>query len=134
MFALSRNARNAPETELPASQLGRGLSVWGLIETDAALYIHGIVRGRIDAGLLVIEPTGFVHGDIVADEVRIAGRLDGRVFAPKVAIADGALIVGRIFHSEVSVSKAARIDPEARMPWRPPSYFQTLAHLPEIKP
>ena len=131
MFALSRNARPVPAAELPASQLGRGLSVSGLIETEAALHIHGTVRGRIDAGLLVIEPTGFVHGDIVADEVRILGRLDGRVFAPKVTIEDGAVIVGRIFHNEVSVSKAARIDPEARMPWRPPSYFQTLVHLPE---
>jgi hypothetical protein len=40
-------------------------------------------------------------------------------------------VTGRIFHHEVTVAKGARID--ARMPWRPPSYFETLTQLPESR-
>ena len=116
---------------LPVSRLGKAISVRGELETDGELHIQGRVAGRINAGTLVIAGDGYVEGDIVARDVRVDGRLNGRIFAVNVTLAKSADVSGRVFHNTVTVEQGARID--ARMPWRPPSYFETLDQLPETK-
>lgn len=116
---------------LQVSRLGKAISVRGDLETDGELHIQGRVAGRINAGTLVIAGDGYVEGDIVARDVRVDGRLNGRIFAVNVTLAKSADVSGRVFHNTVTVEQGARID--ARMPWRPPSYFETLDQLPETK-
>jgi cytoskeletal protein CcmA (bactofilin family) len=113
------------------SLLGPGVGVEGVIEIEGELVIAGIVRGRIAALKLVIAAGGYVEGDIVAREVVIAGRLNGRVFSPTVSIEATAEVEGRIFHTNVSVERGARVN--GRMPWRPVNYFETLEELPEAR-
>ncbi|HWD50078.1 MAG TPA: polymer-forming cytoskeletal protein [Rhizomicrobium sp.] len=131
MFAPSRRPAPARDTSAFApSCLAPGFVVVGVLESDADLEIHGAVHGRINGTRVVIAESGLMRGDIVADEVTVAGRLDGRIFATKVTVEDTAHIInGRIFHNVISVARGARF--EGRMPWRPPSYFETLDQLPE---
>ena len=119
------------EAEAPPSFLGPGVGVQGALEIDGELVISGLVRGRVAALRLVITAGGCVEGDIVAHEVVIKGRLNGRVFAPTVSIEASAEVEGRIFHTTVSVDRGARVN--GRMPWRPISYFEKLDKLPEIR-
>lgn len=116
---------------LSTSQLGAALTVTGVLDTDGELLVHGNVQGRINAERLVLCERGSVEGDIVAKDVHIGGRLNGRVFALNVTLEETADVSGRIFHNTVTVAKGARID--GRMPWRPPSYFEALDQLPETK-
>ena len=120
------------EVESPPSFLGPGVRVQGRLEIDGALVIGGLVKGHIAALKLTIAAGGYVEGDIVAREVIITGSLNGRVFAPQVTIDASAEIDGRIFHTQVTVARGARV--VGRMPWRPVSYFENLANLPEIRP
>ena len=120
------------EAQAPPSLLGPGVAVQGALEIDGELVVAGFVRGHIAAVRLVIAAGGYVEGDAVAREVVIAGRLSGRVFAPTVSIETGAEVEGRIFHTNLIVAQGAHVD--GRMPWRPVSYFETLDHLPEIRP
>jgi cytoskeletal protein CcmA (bactofilin family) len=120
------------EAETPPSFLGPGVGIEGALEIQGELVVCGLVRGRIAALRLVIAADGYVEGDVVAHEVVIAGRLNGRVFAPTVSIEAGAEIEGRIFHTNVTVARGARVS--GRMPWRPVSYFETLDKLPEVRP
>jgi cytoskeletal protein CcmA (bactofilin family) len=120
------NAEPAP------SRLAKTLTVRGLVDTDGELHIHGNVEGRINADRLVVGSGGAVEGDVVARDVRIEGRLTGRIFALNVAVESSADIRGRIFHNTVSVAFGARVD--GRMPWRPINYFETLDQLPETRP
>lgn len=120
------------EAEAPPSFLGSRVDVRGALEVDGELVISGLVKGRIAAIRLVIAKGGVVEGDVVAREVVITGRMSGRVFAPTVAIEDGAEIEGRIFHTNVTVASGARVN--GRMPWRPVSYFESLDKLPEERP
>lgn len=120
------------EAAVPPSFLGRGVDVQGALEINGELVISGLVKGRIAALKLVITADGCVEGDVIAREVIINGRLNGRVFAPTVAIEAGAEIEGRIFHTNVTVAQGARVS--GRMPWRPISYFETLDQLPEVRP
>ena len=119
------------EAATPPSFLGPGVVIEGEIEIEGELVIAGLVRGRIAALKLVIAAGGYVEGDIVAREVVIAGRLNGRVFSPTVAIEASAEVEGRIFHTNVSVERGARVN--GRMPWRPVNYFETLDQLPEVR-
>lgn len=117
---------------LPVSELGTAFRVKGLLETEGDLYVYGKVLGRINARRVIVGVHGAVEGDVVARDVRIAGRLIGRVFALNVTVEASADIEGRIFHHTIAVERGARID--GRMPWRPPSYFETLDQLPETRP
>jgi len=119
------------EAEAPPSFLGPGVGIEGTLEIQGELVIAGLVIGRIAALKLVIAVGGSVEGDIVAREVVIAGRLNGRVFAPTVSIEASAEVEGRIFHTNVSVERGARVN--GRMPWRPINYFETLDQLPEVR-
>jgi cytoskeletal protein CcmA (bactofilin family) len=121
-----RDAAEAP------SFLGPGVGIRGALEINGELVISGRVKGHIAAFRLVIAADGYVEGDIVARDVVIFGRLNGRVFAPNVSIEASAVIDGRIFHTDVTVAKGARVD--GRMPWRPSNYFENLNKLPEVRP
>ena len=135
MLALARRTNGKPyrdRADLTPSHLGRAVVARGLLEAEADLHIHGIVVGRINAVRLVLEPGSQMEGDIVAEDVRIAGRFLGRVFAPNVAIDGTADVSGRIFHTTITVARGARVD--GRMPWRPVSFFETLDELPETQP
>jgi len=131
MFAPSRRPNSARDIAVStASRLSPGFLVVGVFESEDDLEIHGAVHGRINGARVLIAENGLMRGDIVADEVTVAGRLDGRIFAPKVTVEDTAHIInGRIFHNIITVARGARF--EGRMPWRPPSYFETLDQLPE---
>jgi cytoskeletal protein CcmA (bactofilin family) len=116
---------------LPISRLARTLSVRGELDTDGELHIHGNVIGRINAERLVLASDGYIDGDVVARDVHVIGRFNGRIFAVNVTFAKSSEVTGRVFHNTVTVEQGARID--ARMPWRPPSYFETLDQLPEAR-
>jgi cytoskeletal protein CcmA (bactofilin family) len=120
------------EAEAPPSFLGPGVGIQGALEINGELVVSGLVKGRIAALKVVIAAEGCVEGDIIAREVVINGRLNGRVFAPTVSIEANAEIEGRIFHTNITVARGARV--AGRMPWRPISYFETLDQLPEVRP
>src|SRR4051812_30543506 len=83
------------QAEAPHSFLGPGVRIQGAVETKGELLVSGLVRGHIAALRLIIAAGGYVEGDIVAREVVIGGRLNGRVFAPTVSVEASAEIEGR---------------------------------------
>jgi len=117
---------------IPASRLSRGITITGKLYTEGELHIHGRVLGTVRADRLVIAPGSDVEGDLVARYAQISGRVLGRVFALNVTLASSAEVTGRIFHHTVEVARGARID--ARMPWGPLNFFETLEQLPETQP
>jgi cytoskeletal protein CcmA (bactofilin family) len=131
MFALARRP-TAPIGDPAVSHLERALTVSGHLESVGEVHIHGTIAGRIDADRLVIAASGSVEGDIVANDVRIAGRMSGRIFALNVTLEATARVAARIFHNSVTIANGARF--EGRMPWRPPQFFESLEQLPETQP
>ncbi len=118
--------------QLPPSHLGKALTVKGILDTDGEVRVDGAVLGRINADVLVIGSGGYVEGDVVARDVRIGGRLQGRIFAFNVILDSTAHVEGRVFHHTVTIEKGARFD--GRMPWRPLNYFETFDQPPENQP
>ena len=121
------SSEDAPEPDI--SMLGRALKIRGTLDTLCEVHVFGRVVGRINAGRLVLGLGGYVEGDIVAKEVLLCGRFEGRIFAFNVTIAPSAVLKGRVFHHTITVAKEAQI--EGRMPWRPINFFETLGELPK---
>ena len=130
-FSFRTRPKASEEKTHAVSHLSRAITVNGVLDTDGELRIHGQVLGRVNAERIVIAPGGSVEGDVVATDALIEGRLNGRIFAINVTLESSAEITGRVFHNTITVARGARID--ARMPWRPPSYFETLDQLPETR-
>jgi cytoskeletal protein CcmA (bactofilin family) len=130
--ALIRTDSRRDNGALPPSRLSHGLTLTGSVDSEGELHIHGRVLGTIRADRVVIAPGSDVEGDIIARDAQISGRVLGRVFAVNVSLDSSAEVTGRIFHHTVEVARGARID--ARMPWRPLAFFQTLEQLPETQP
>ena len=133
--AQARPLLRPPRAEASAdafkSHLSKALTVKGCLDSDGELHIHGNVLGQVCADRLVVGSSGYLQGDVIARDVRIEGKMAGRIFALNVTLESAAEVTGRIFHNTITVAKGARID--ARMPWRPPSYFETLEQLPEVR-
>jgi cytoskeletal protein CcmA (bactofilin family) len=122
---------NREQAELPVSRLGRALTVRGILDTDGELRVDGNVLGRINADRFVLGVDGYVEGDVLARDAQIGGRFIGRIFALNVALGSSAEVTGRVFHHTVTVASGARID--ARMPWRPLNFFESLKQIPEAQ-
>jgi cytoskeletal protein CcmA (bactofilin family) len=130
-FSFRARPKANEEKSLAISHLSEAITVNGVLDTDGELRIYGHVLGRVNAERIVIAPGGSVEGDVVATDALIEGRLNGRIFAVNVTLESSAEITGRVFHNTITVARGARID--ARMPWRPPNYFETLDQLPETR-
>ncbi len=130
-FSFRTRPKASEEQARAVSHLGKAITVNGVLDTDGEVRIHGHVLGRVNAERIVIAAGGSVEGDVVATDALIEGRLNGRIFAINVTLESSAEITGRVFHNTITVARGARID--ARMPWRPPSYFETLDQLPETR-
>ena len=72
------------------SHLGQTFTAKGYLDTDGDLQIDGQVFGRICADRLVVGAGGYVNGDVIARDVLIVGRLEGRIFALNVALFGGS--------------------------------------------
>jgi cytoskeletal protein CcmA (bactofilin family) len=131
LTALWKKAEIVPEDvpEPDISVLGKALTIRGRLDTLGEVHIFGHVVGRINVGRMVLGVGGYVEGDIVAREVLLCGRFEGRIFAFNVTIAPSAVLKGRVFHHTITVAKEAQI--EGRMPWRPINFFETLGELPK---
>ena len=131
MFALTRrpDTRKAPARDsggVSVSRLGKGVKVRGILEIEGELVVSGQVFGRIAALKVTITPDGFVEGDIVAREVVIGGKLEGRVYAPTVLVEVTAQVTGKLFHHTIEVVRGARVD--GRTPKRPVKFIETHDH------
>ena len=120
---------DADRSLAPVSHLERSLTVTGQLETDGELHVDGTVVGQIAAERLVVGISGVVEGNVRAKDVRVIGKLNGRIYATNVTLDSSATVTGRVFHTNLPVATGARID--GRMPWRPVNFFESLTRIPE---
>lgn len=113
------------------AQVGRSLTITGRLNTAGEIHVLGRIVGQITADRLFLAEGGFMQGDVVANDVQIAGRFNGCIYGRNVFLESSAEVTGRIFHNTITVAKGARID--GRIPWRPPNYFETLQNMREAQ-
>jgi len=98
------------------SKIGSGLKIQGDVSGDSDLYIDGDVRGKVQLtnGRVTVGPNGRVQAEIEARQINVEGtvegnlkasesaqlgassRVIGNVVSPRIGVADGAQLSGKI--------------------------------------
>jgi cytoskeletal protein CcmA (bactofilin family) len=96
----------------PATILGAGAKLKGSLQGEGHFLIAGQVTGDADiAGGLTLAEGGHWQGTIRADDVILAGELDGELLARgRVEITGSARIRGRVVGSGISISVGAVVE------------------------
>lgn len=92
------------------SFIGVEVVIGGDIATTAQLHIDGRIEGHVRCAQLCQGGTGVVAGDIVADEARLAGLVEGTVNARTLVIEASARVTGDVTYETISIAAGARID------------------------
>ena len=115
MFSSNKQAQKAPakpgKSGPPGlSFIGAEVVISGDITTSAQLHVDGRVDGSVRCKQLCQGATGIVAGDIVTDEARIAGKVEGTVSGKTVVLEASARVSGDISYETISIAAGARVD------------------------
>src|SRR3712207_3084702 len=95
----SRNPPAAAPAAKPAKSGAPALSfigpeavISGDVATSAQLHVDGRIDGNVRCGQLCQGSTGIIAGDIIAEEARVAGLVEGTVSAATVIVEASARV------------------------------------------
>jgi cytoskeletal protein CcmA (bactofilin family) len=105
------------------SSIGSEMAVIGRITCKGALKIYGLVKGEVIASSAFIADGARIQGEIIAEELTIAGRVKGNIHALRVKLQATAVVEGDISHRSLSIDEHAwfegRSAPENDPPEQP---------------
>ena len=110
------------------------MTVVGKIVCKGLLKIYGLVEGEVSASNALIAHGARIQGDIVAEELTVAGRVEGDIYALRVKLQGTAHVEGDIHHRSLSMDEHARFEgcswPENNPP-EPRSYIEVESANPQ---
>ncbi len=127
------------------ANIGKSITIKGDVIGGEDTVIEGRVEGRVELANhhLTIGPNGEVHGEIVAKQVTVVGKLEGNVhatervelsdtgrvhgdlYAPRLQIHEGAQLTGKVSMKPAEPRKTER--PAAQKPAPAPTRQATLS-------
>jgi cytoskeletal protein CcmA (bactofilin family) len=118
-----------------ATVIGREIKFRGEISGSTDLLIDGDVDGiiRLPGARLTVRAEGHVHASIMAQDVVIAGRVEGEIRATgRVELQKGAVVLGDICATRLSIEEGATmrggVDPSRANEPFPASSGGDVAH------
>jgi cytoskeletal protein CcmA (bactofilin family) len=100
---------------IASSVLGSGTRLKGTLQVEESIRIDGQLEGNIEQSdgkdhWVIIGPTSEIHGDIHAQNERVAGNIIGNIIASgNVELANGAEVRGNIKHNAITVEPGASV-------------------------
>jgi cytoskeletal protein CcmA (bactofilin family) len=114
MFAKTQTPAGAPAKSAKGgprlSIIGPEVIISGDLATDAQLHVDGRIDGNVRCANLCQGASGIIAGNIIADEARLAGTVEGTVSARSVVVEASARIMGDIAYETVSIEAGAGIE------------------------
>lgn len=122
-LALSQPAPAAAVKEPPAPEkhattiIASDVCFEGNIQARGHVYIHGTLKGNIDAqdNLIKVMRGGVVEGNIVCRELIIDGRVNGECSCDAVDICDNGQVTGTLTYRTLAVKKGGIFSGQAEM-------------------
>jgi cytoskeletal protein CcmA (bactofilin family) len=104
--------KHSPEPALADAivSISRGLTVVGKIFGEGTVQLFGRIEGEVRASTVLIKEGAQIEGDLVAEEVIIAGQVKGTIHANRVKLHSTAVVQGDIFHRLLSIDENARFE------------------------
>ncbi|MFN3945847.1 MAG: polymer-forming cytoskeletal protein [Allosphingosinicella sp.] len=112
MFGQSRKdgVRAGAREKGGLSFIGPEAVVSGDLRTDAQLHVDGRVEGDVRCAGLIQGEKGAIAGNVVADQARLAGLVEGRVEAKTLIVEGSARVLGDIAYETLSIAPGARVE------------------------
>jgi cytoskeletal protein CcmA (bactofilin family) len=92
------------------SFMGAEVIISGDLATDAQLHVDGRIDGNVRCAQLIQGADGIISGNIIAEEARLAGTVEGTVSAATITIEASARILGDIAYDTIGIEAGARIE------------------------
>jgi len=108
------SAREGGPAASVVSVIGPDLVVTGTLESTGDLRIEGDVQGDVYAARIVVGDQARVVGDMVADEIDIAGVVQGNIRGNSVTFRTGSQVEGEILHRKLAVEQGAYFEGKSR--------------------
>ncbi len=107
-FVSGNNPSNS-NTDLKMTNISNNATLEGIIKVEGDITVNGKVKGSITAkGRAIIEPSGIVEGDILAQNADISGTVTGKVeIAELLSLKGAAKINGDIYTDKLVIEKEA---------------------------
>jgi cytoskeletal protein CcmA (bactofilin family) len=92
--------------------IGRGAVIEGKVRASGPIQIDGHVEGALQVeGQVSVGPSGTVTGELVADDVVVGGRVQGKVFArAHLHVASGGSVRGEVRYGSLQIDRGGVID------------------------
>jgi cytoskeletal protein CcmA (bactofilin family) len=92
------------------SFIGPEVVISGDLSTAAQIHVEGRIDGNVQCAQLCQGASGAIAGNIVADDARIAGLVEGTVSAQNLTLEASARIKGDIVYQTISIAAGAQVD------------------------
>lgn len=92
------------------SVIGGDVVIAGDVATEENLQVNGRIEGDVRCATLHQGQGGTIVGNLVADEARIAGLVDGTVAARVLVLEPTARVTGDITYEMLSIEGGARVE------------------------
>ncbi len=89
------------------SIIGSDVVIQGNLVTGGELQVDGTIQGDVRAAAMVIGPQGAIHGEVVAEEIIVRGRVIGPIRGVRVQVFSSAHVDGDIVHDSLAVETGA---------------------------
>src|SRR5476651_1417473 len=96
------------------SIISADLIVTGTLVSNGDIQIDGVVEGDVRSVGLVIGEKAEIHGEILAEDITVRGRVIGRIRARKVQLAATSHVEGDILHEAFAVEAGAFFEGNCR--------------------
>jgi cytoskeletal protein CcmA (bactofilin family) len=95
----------------PSIVLARGLVIKGSIRFSNDMIVDGKIDGEIisDKGRLTIGENAHVKGDIKAGEVKVFGKIEGKIVAGRCQLKSKSSLLGDVKTKNLTVEEGARM-------------------------
>jgi cytoskeletal protein CcmA (bactofilin family) len=97
--------------------VGQGTTITGDIKSKVTVRVEGHVQGRIHSDdSIVIQETGKVKAELVAQQIVISGEVEGNVFAhDRLEVTSNGKLIGDITAPKVSIAEGVIFEGKCTM-------------------
>jgi len=114
MFSRKQGAATKPKAAKGGaaglSLIGGEMAIGGDVASEGALHVDGRIDGHVRCVNLCQGQTGVIAGDIVAEEARIGGLVEGTVTARTVVIEASGRVTGDVAYDTITIAAGARVE------------------------
>ncbi len=92
------------------SVIGSDVTIKGDVSASVDLHIDGTVEGDIKCASIVQGEASAIHGAVMADSARMAGKVVGSITAKELVILKTAEIEGDVHYDALTIEQGAQVD------------------------